>query len=67
MSWYLTICKTGAMSSSGAFVYVPGGVFPEVERSLVWVDRSGTIQPLPLPPRAYMMPRLSPDGQQVAL
>jgi len=31
------------------------------------VDRNGKIQALPAPPRAYMTPRLSPDGQQVTI
>ena len=42
--------NTGAaqfsVSSWGALVYVPGGVIPSAERSLVWVDRAGRIQPL---------------------
>ena len=34
---------------------------------LVWVDRKGTEQPLPLSPRAFSNPRLSPDGTQLAV
>jgi Tol biopolymer transport system component len=34
---------------------------------LAWVDRNGKIEPLAAPPRPYEWPRLSPDGQQVAL
>jgi Tol biopolymer transport system component len=34
--------------------------------TLVWVDRGGTEQPLPAPPRAYSTPRISPDGGRVA-
>ena len=37
------------------------------ERSLAWVDRQGTSQALPAPPRPYFVPRLSPDGQRVAV
>ena len=37
------------------------------ERSLAWVDRQGTSQALPAPPRSYSGPRLSPDGQHVAV
>jgi len=33
----------------------------------VWVDRQGAVQPLPAPPRAYWNPRLSIDGQRVAV
>jgi hypothetical protein len=55
------------VSGSGALVYVPGGMFPDAARSLVWVDRAGAIQPLAIPPRAYLSPRLSPDSQRLAL
>ena len=54
-----------SVSASGALVYLPGGMFPDLERSLVWVDRSGSVQPLAAPTRAYFAPRLSPDGQRV--
>ena len=53
------------VSGSGALVYVPGGMSPDLERSLVWVDRSGVVQPLDAPTRAYYAPRVSPDGQRV--
>jgi Tol biopolymer transport system component len=36
-------------------------------RSLVWVDRSGKAQPLPLQPASYLYPRLSVDGHRLAL
>jgi serine/threonine-protein kinase len=54
-----------SMAEDGTLVYVPrpsrGG------RSLVWVDRNGREEPLPLTPRAFSNPRLSPDGRQLAL
>jgi serine/threonine-protein kinase len=53
------------VSASGTLAYVPGGMSPDLERSLVWVDRSGMAQPLAAPTRAYYAPRLSPDGQRV--
>jgi serine/threonine-protein kinase len=56
-----------SVSGSGALVYVPGGMFPDTARSLVWVHWTGTIQPLAIPPRAYMGPRLSPDGKRLTL
>jgi hypothetical protein len=34
---------------------------------LVWVDRDGTEELLPLPPGAYEWPRVSPDGRRVAV
>lgn len=36
-------------------------------RTLQWVDRHGRTTPLPLPPRPYLNPRLSPDGTQLAV
>lgn len=36
-------------------------------RTLAWVDRSGRIQPLAAPRRAYQSPRLSPDGNTIAV
>jgi Tol biopolymer transport system component len=62
--------STGAaqysFSSTGSLVYVPGGV-QSAQRRLVWVSRNGTEQPLAAPAQAYVNPRLSPDGQRVAV
>jgi serine/threonine-protein kinase len=33
----------------------------------VWVDREGREEPLPVPPRQYQFPRLSPDGTRAAV
>ena len=57
-----------SVSASGSLVYLPGGVFPDPERFLVWVDRlTGLVQPLAAPPRAYQRPRLSRDGRRISL
>jgi serine/threonine-protein kinase len=57
-----------SVSASGALLYVPGGIFPDPERSLVWVDRAtGAVQPLPLPTKPYLSPRISPDGRQAVV
>jgi serine/threonine-protein kinase len=53
-----------SVSTSGSLVYVPGGVLAD-QRTLVWVDRSGKEQPLEVPVRAYLFPRISPDGKRV--
>ena len=54
-----------AVADDGTLVYqawpVSGG------RDLVWVDRQGREEPLAAPPMNYIYPRLSPDGQRVAL
>jgi len=55
-----------SISGDGSFIYVPGGS-SFGERTLVWVDRKGAVRPLPAPPRAYASPRLSPDGQRLAV
>ena len=55
------------VSDTGALVYLTGGAVAAAERSLAWVDRQGTSQTLPAPPRSYFVPRLSPDGQRVAV
>jgi serine/threonine-protein kinase len=55
-----------SFSSTGSLVYVPGGV-QSAQRRLVWVSRNGAEQPLAAPAQAYVNPRLSPDGQRVAV
>jgi Tol biopolymer transport system component len=54
-----------AFSRLGALVYVPGSI--GVNRTLVWADRQGAVQPVPAPPRPYFLPRLSPDGRLLAV
>jgi Tol biopolymer transport system component len=53
------------VSGNGVLAYrlVPSNA----QFKLVWVDRKGAEQPLPAPPRAYRNPRLSPDGQRLAV
>jgi serine/threonine protein kinase len=53
-------------SPDGTLAYVPGG-WSVAESTLVWVDRKGAAEPLPAPPRGYATPRLSPDGQRLAV
>lgn len=55
-----------AVSAHGDLVYASGPV-EHAARVLEWVDRTGTASPLPLPPRPYLHPRLSPDGSQLAI
>jgi serine/threonine-protein kinase len=62
--------NTGAahfsLSDRGDLAYVPGGA-DGGNRTLVWVDRSGKPEPLPLPPASYLYPRISPDGRSLAV
>ncbi len=55
-----------AVSDSGQLVYVPGNV-RRYERQLVWVDRNGGVEAVPLPARDYSTVALSPDGRQAAV
>jgi serine/threonine-protein kinase len=55
-----------SLSGDGSLAYVPGGSGVG-EGTLLWVDRKGAAQALPAPPRAYVSPRLSPDGQRLAV
>ncbi len=61
--------ETGAshfsVSENGTLVYVPAGRISD--RRLVWVDRNGVEEELPMPARAYMHPRLSPDGLRIVV
>jgi Tol biopolymer transport system component len=62
--------NTGAaefsLSDRGDLAYVPGAS-DGGNRTLVWVDRSGKAEPLPLPPASYLYPRISPDGRSLAV
>ncbi|MHC4538464.1 MAG: protein kinase domain-containing protein [Planctomycetota bacterium] len=53
-----------AFSENGTLVYVPA---PSDKRSLVWVDRRGTVEPVGAPPRPYTSVRISPDGNRLAV
>ncbi|MCX6545425.1 MAG: protein kinase [Acidobacteria bacterium] len=63
-----TSVETGAgqfsLSSSGSLVYLPGGIFPDAERTIISVDRAGAaLRVLPGPLRPYQAPLLSPRDQ----
>ena len=54
------------VAGDGTLAYVPGGAVAQATRTLVWVDRQGREAPIQAPPRAYVHPRLSPDGARIA-
>jgi len=58
-----------SVSETGSLAYVSGVQDAAESRQslLVWVDRDGTEQVLGAPARAYNQPRLSPDGQRIAV
>ena len=55
-----------AVAQNGTLAYVGGGTISQSRRTLVWVDRQGRETALATPPRAYVHPRLSPDGTRIA-
>jgi serine/threonine protein kinase/Tol biopolymer transport system component len=62
----LTGAAQYSFSAAGSLVYVPVSV-QAIQRRLVWVSRNGTESPTAVPARAYRQPRLSPDGQRIAV
>jgi serine/threonine-protein kinase len=55
-----------AISDSGWLVYAVGGISPDLDSTLVWVDQRGNAQPAAPLKAFFAFPRLSPDGQRVA-
>ena len=55
------------VSENGTLVYIPGGANVPHEHSLVWVDRDGTETLVTDEKRAFLAPRISPDGKQIAM
>jgi eukaryotic-like serine/threonine-protein kinase len=55
-----------SVSNSGSLVYALGGINPDREDLLVWVDQKGNAQPIASFKAPFWAPRLSPDGQRIA-
>ena len=55
-----------SFSSTGSLVYVAGGI-QSAQRKMVWVNRNGAEVPLTIPAHSYRAPRISPDGNRVAV
>ena len=55
-----------AVSSAGTMAYVASHP-ARYERRMVWVDRTGKVEPLTAMPRPYYDPRISPDGRRFAV
>ncbi len=51
------------VSETGTLIYISGSF----ERSLVLVDRNGRETPVPVEPRGYRFPRISPDRRWIAV
>jgi serine/threonine-protein kinase len=54
-----------SVSDSGSLAYAPGGIFPNWQNMLVWVDAKGNEKPVSSKVGAYSFLRLSPDGQNI--
>ena len=55
------------VTAAGTLVYMPGPHSTAPEGLLAWVDRRGAETIIPAPPRAYVQPRISPDGKRVVV
>jgi serine/threonine-protein kinase len=55
-----------SVSSDGTLVYVAGNPARLAQR-IVWVDRTGKTESLPLPEREFESVSISPDGQQAVV
>jgi len=59
-----------AVSQTGSLAYFSGSfadVDPNVDSTLVWVNRAGHEEAIDAPPRSYVYPRISPDGTRLAV
>jgi serine/threonine-protein kinase len=55
------------VAENGTLVLVPQEEGASTARTLTWVDRQGKEEAVPAEPRAYLYPRVSPDGTRVVL
>jgi len=54
-----------AFSGSGGLIYGTGGIVPDKEDALVFVDENGNAREILRERRPFFAPRLSPDGRQL--
>jgi|GEM_PF-658396 len=57
---------TYGIAADGSLVYLESNTRDD-SRTLVWVDRNGGETGIPIEPSLYLYPRISPNGQRVAL
>ena len=55
------------VAPNGTLVYVPQEEGASTARTMTWVDRQGKEEAVPAEPRAFLYPRISPEGTRVAL
>jgi Tol biopolymer transport system component len=56
-----------AASDGGLLAYASGAIVPVATDTLVWVDRAGKEEALPLSGYRFTAPRISPDGKRLAI
>jgi Tol biopolymer transport system component len=65
-SAYATAAGQFSISGSGSMVAATGGILPDIQCSLVWVDHEGKAEAIAPFKAPFFAPRLSPDGQRIA-
>jgi len=55
------------VANDGTLAYVRGTGPGAADRTLIWVDRQGRETAIAAPPRAYVYPRIAPDGTRVVV
>jgi serine/threonine-protein kinase len=64
---YVTAGGQFSISDTGSLIYAIGGVTPDLENELVWVDHGGSAQPITSFKAHFNAPRLSPDRRRIAI
>jgi Tol biopolymer transport system component len=68
VSWMPSGATSLAAADDGTVVYLAGGeTGAGGVHQLLWLERDHGVAPLVLPPKEYYDPRVSPDGQHVAV
>ena len=62
-----TAASNFSFSDGGSLVYLSGETALSALRTLALVDRNGEVNALNVPPKEYLSPRLSPDGQTLVV
>ncbi len=63
---YNTAAGQFSISDSGWLVFAEGGILPDAQNSLVWMDRQGGAEPIASFKAPIYSPRLAPDGRRLA-
>jgi len=63
---YNTAAGQFSISDSGWLVYAEGGILPDMQNSLFWVDHQGRAESITSFKAPFFAPRLSPDGRRIA-